>query len=66
MAGLGGPVSAHRFEVEVDVDGEDVPGRSVAEYAQAALSTAMLRDAVQIDGFGDLPWTADVTAVSEL
>lgn len=68
-------MSTHRFIVEVEVyrengpeflpEGMQGPDRTPAMYAEAALNTAGLRDAEVLDGFADLPWTADLYVVGE-
>lgn len=69
-------MSTHRFIVEVEVCDESgpapVPGgyqgpdRTPAMYAEAALNTASLRDADVLDGFADLPWSANVYVEGEV
>lgn len=68
-------MSTHRFTVEVEVydengpapvpEGLEGPDRTPAMYAEAALNTASLRDADALDGFADLPWSANIYVEGE-
>lgn len=54
----------HRFVVIVNVDDWTAEDRDEAEYAFAALNTAGLPDAKQLDGFADLEAQADILIVA--
>ena len=57
-------MSEHRFIVIVNVDGWTAEDRAEADYAEAALNTAGLPDAKQLDGYADLAAEADITFVA--
>jgi hypothetical protein len=57
-------MSEHRFVVIVNVDDWTASDRDEADYALAALNTAGLPDAKQLDGYADLEAQADIVFVA--